>query len=216
MNLYTPNQPPNSPFFIDTQATDLSGRDLWLKENSCFAPMRRYHRVPKMELFKIILHLRDPRDTLVSSFFSTAYSHVLKLDKNTLGPTPVDRQRALEMGIDRYVLYKGKEKYLERYNNYIDELLPLENVTLVRYEQMVTDFPSWLTKVLPAFQFPDPDSVLSHCTEKYKDEFKRGPGAHPHKRKVTPGDYKEKLKPDTIRQLEDMYSEVLETLCEQS
>lgn len=49
------------------------------EKRACFGPIRLLEAMPSIpegiEDFSVVLHLRDPRDVLVSSFFSNAFSH---------------------------------------------------------------------------------------------------------------------------------------------
>ena len=40
-----------------------------------FGPIRNYLNIPKIYEYKIVLFLRDPRDVLVSDYYSIKYSH---------------------------------------------------------------------------------------------------------------------------------------------
>jgi len=74
------------------------------------------------------------------------------------------------------------------------------NVTFVTYyEKMVTNFESWLEKFAAPFQLSGSKTIVSAVAVKYKNEFQvSDERIGNHKRKITLGDHKEKLKPDTI------------------
>ena len=71
----------------------------WLTRPGCFGPLRIYIPVPRTEESRILLHLRDPRDALVSMFFSYCYSHSGKIESGTC-----NRGEVADRGIDEFVL----------------------------------------------------------------------------------------------------------------
>ena len=77
----------------------LTDKTIWQTRHGCFAPIRFYVDVPQMENYNIILHLRDPRDVLVSMFYSYCYIHDGEIDANT-----GYRKAVASQGIDKFVL----------------------------------------------------------------------------------------------------------------
>jgi hypothetical protein len=143
------------------------------------------------------------------------------------------RKEVAEAGIDKFVLdmsdancprYRGEygtgsrfNKYVgnirDRYITYLREAVGKPNAVLVSYEEMVLDFGSWLRKFLAAFELGDIDETYRFVMSRYAETVKpSGEDVWSHKRKVTPGDYKEKLRPETISKLNQRFSEVLDAL----
>ena len=206
----------NSPYFFDSERGTSSNKELWETTERCFAPLRLYIPIPSINSVNIVLHLRDPRDVLVSQFYSHAYSHQLTDGKEKF---PIPRREALEIGIDKYV-FKEADKFHKTYENYIDNLLGKENVIFVKYEEMITDFRSWLSKVIVPFNLDNQDKIIEMLCTKYKDEFKirnkffrlfKSDKYH-HKRQIVPGDYKDKLQPETISILNEKFLNILNKL----
>ncbi len=205
------------------------GKDYISKESGCFGPVRFFLPSRALPEANILLHLRDPRDVLTSMFYSYCFMHSGKVEPNT-----GVRREAAERGIDRYVLdmagdgfrrYEGdygtggnfKDEIgnvLERYERYLRELIGRPNVVLVSYEEMVRDFAGWLRKVVDRFELQDNEATYRMVLAKRAEEV--APVTEEniwlHKRKVTPGDYREKLKPETIAELDRRFGPVLETL----
>jgi hypothetical protein len=203
----------------------LTEPELWRARHGCLAPIRFYVDIPQLENYDIILHLRDPRDVLVSMFYSYCYIHS--------GPIPPNtgyRKAAADDGIDAFVLAKASEMsrrypgdygtggHVEdligniprRYRNYIEHLLGRPNVTLLRYEEMVTDYPSWLEKFSRTFPLPDRQALLESSAAQSASFFpRRSSDVMSHVRHVTPGDFRNKLKPETIARLNEVFAEVL-------
>ena len=189
-----------------------------LKGNYCF--FTRAYRKPNDDYDKIIVNLRDPRDVATSMFFSYCFYHPGNVKPNT-----GIRKKMADKGIDHFVskiLFdkKGVEFYgtgsdvnvKTKYEIYIDNLIKKENSTLLKYENMVTNFEVWLNDVLISFDIED--KILSKkLFNKYKDSFKvNKENKHNHIRKVTPEDYKDKLKSDTVVHINKNINEVLNIL----
>src|SRR5208283_2399846 len=82
----------------------LTDKEVWRTRHGCFAPLRFFVDIPQLENYKIILHLRDPRDVLVSMFYSYCYIHPGELAANT-----GYRQEVAAKGIDAFVLAKASQ-----------------------------------------------------------------------------------------------------------
>lgn len=226
----------NIPYYSPNQSKEMqlpfekifNGYDFIARHAGCFGPLRFFVPSAALATAKIILHLRDPRDVLTSMFFSYCFMHPGEIEPNT-----GYRKEVAEAGIDQFVLdmsgdnfsrYRGSygtglrhAKYagnvLDRYQTYLKEIAGKPNVILLSYEEMVLDFGSWLRKFLSAFDLSNPEQTYQIVSEK------RGPSVQPgsedaskHKRKVTPGDHKEKLKPETVAELNRRFGNVLAAL----
>jgi hypothetical protein len=215
MEYFSVNHSSSDEHYLDFQTVDLTAPDLWKnKRRCCLAPLRQYAQIPGIEDASIILHLRDPRDVLTSLYFSYSYSHP-KVN-GWFEPTKDFRRDLIEKGIDRFILEKDQngiskaEVFLTRYQQYCSHLLDKPNVVFVKYEEMVSNFPDWLSRVLTPFEIPDKKKNYEFLLKCHKNEFKvKTENRQKHKRKITPGDYKEKLSEETIRTLNEMFRDVL-------
>ena len=206
----------------------LTDREVWAMHRGCFAPVRFFVEIPRLESYEVILHLRDPRDVLVSMFYSYCYIHQGEIAANT-----GYRRAAADRGIDAFVLDQATTGGLHypgdygtgghvqdlvgplpgRYRAYMDRLLGRPNVTLVKYEQMVADYRGWLTEFIRPFPLDDPQQVIETLAARSATFFPpRSVDALHHIRHVTPGDYKSKLLPSTIGQLDEVFADVLDAL----
>jgi hypothetical protein len=200
----------------------------WAGRTGCVGPLRFFIDVPDIDHDRIILHLRDPRDVLTSMFYSYCYSHVGELPGNT-----GYRQDIAERGIDEFVLAMSTAatppligdygtgnhlwdlagNVLNRYQQYVQHLLKRPNVQLVTYEQLVTDPQAWLHKIAPVFD-PRHSSELEREVLEVLTRTDAGTreDVWSHKRQVLPGNHRQKLLPQTIARLNDLYAEPLRLL----
>jgi hypothetical protein len=206
----------------------LTDKELWAARTGCFGPLRFFVEIPRFEEYQILLHVRDPRDVLVSMFYSYCYIHNGEVQADT-----GYRARAAREGIDAFVLAKasadsskypgdyGTGGHVEdlignvptRYRNYVEHFLGRPNVCLVKYEEMVTDYRAWLTRFIAPFPIANKAAVIEEQAALAPTFFpKRADDARNHVRHVTPGDHKTKLLPATIRRLDAIFADVLDAL----
>ncbi len=154
-----------------------------------------------------VLHLRDPRDVLVSLYFSEAFSHVNRDEAS--------RQAIQSQGVDAFVLERANQ-FVQRYRTYLARMMGDAPVTLLSYEDLIETPERWCAQyvagIAPDLPFgrkkalagrlvdivnptDTPDSATEDVTK--------------HVRKRTPGDHREKLKPETIAALETDFAETL-------
>lgn len=195
----------------------------------CFGPIRAGAADPiipdGLSAFAVVLHLRDPRDVLTSLYYSNVYNHPRK--EGRFNPSDEKRKQWEDEGVDVFVL-KQTPTFKQRYETLISGLLGKENVTLLKYEDMVTDYSTWLNRFLAAFShlplppkrrlglFSAPNSlsaVHEHLYQKYRQDFvPPAEDVHKHIRQLMPGDHERKLAPETISQLDTEFGEILNLL----
>lgn len=203
---YSPNNDPHSGFCFPVTRinNDMAYTEKFYDKSGCIGPIRRPVLLSDFSEHDIILHLRNPLDGLTSMFFSYAYSHV--------GVEDHVKQRWVAMGIDQFV-FDQADDYFERYRLYCKNFIGRPNVTLITYEEMISDFKSWLEKLAAPFPLINRKSVVATLAATYRNEFtvqSENPGNH--KRKVTPGDHKNKLAPETIKHMASKYRDVFAVL----
>jgi hypothetical protein len=198
-------------------------------KNSCFGPIRAGTAEPSipagLESYSIVLHLRDPRDVLVSLFYTHTYNHPRRPGR--FNPSDTQLNKWKEEGIDKFVLNKASDLQ-GRYQYLASAFLGKKNVILLRYEDMVIDYHTWLQHFLAAFShFAVPSNrilkffkhrnswadIYKKYLKKYMNDFTiPSENIYRHKRQITPGDHKQKLKEDTIKRLSDEFSDILKML----
>lgn len=164
---------------------------------------------PNMEAYKILLMLRDPRDVLTSLYFSVAYSHSIIDGK--AGKRQLDsRAKTLNKSIDEFVI-DISSGYLERYNDYCENLLGKSNTFFVKYEDMVGNFNVWLNTIMTVLELGASQELQNKIIGEVDFNVPEE-NIYSHKRQVTPGDHKRKLQPETISILNTKFCKVLDLL----
>ena len=176
-----------------------------------YGPFRSFNRsIRNIEDYKILLVLRDPRDVIVSSYYAI-YSHVTPLleGKQALRNRIKRRKKELQQTVDEFVISRSgsNSRFLNRYYEYYKELMGKPNVLFLKYEDMVENFDAWLHRVIEFLGMDLSREFIDRL--KAEANFKVDKeDIHKHKRQVTPGDHKRKLKPETIDLLNSKTKEI--------
>lgn len=166
----------------------------------------------KTELYRTglkVFMFRDPRDALVSQYFSDAYSHEIPKQEAAGDGHEIflkKREEAQNADIDEWVLEKagGIRRTLLAYR---DTLADPKCLTL-RYEDYVFQKRRMIVKIVAHFgwkiEAPQVNRLLSDIDVVPDAEDKTR-----FVRKAVPGDHTAKLKSETIRRLNNKLAEVL-------
>jgi hypothetical protein len=165
------------------------------------ADFQRYH---------VLFMVRDPRDVLVSEYFSYGFSHAVPSSRgNKLEGFMVMRRKAQGILIDDYVISES-ERVNENYQRYINLLLgPYPHVHVAKYEDMVVDFQPWLESLLQYCGLAISARLFQLLVDEAAQLRPIREDVHKHIRKGKSGDYKEKLKKSSIDFLNTTFSNVL-------
>ena len=155
---------------------------------------------------KCVLLIRDPRDALVSQYFSFGGKHIShKLPDKNADVFLSHANSTAGLDIDDYVLQLAKN-HLNKLINYKDNL-DFNNVLLRKYEEIYFDKKGFLSDIFDHYGISVDSDIISYVAER-NDVRPAKENINNHIRKGKPGDHKEKLKPDTIGKLNDIFNEV--------
>lgn len=145
---------------------------------------------------RTLFMVRDPRDILVSQYYSFGFTHgispVPQISKEEL----VLRERIQAIGIDAYVVEEADllaEKFLLAHTL----AGASEESLILRYEDMIEDWPNFSKGLTSMISLTDAD-LQGVYTRSRPREFEE-PGEH--KRSGATGGFREKLKPKTVDSL---------------
>ncbi len=166
------------------------------------APSGLFGRPAFKEAKKILL-VRDPRDALVSEYFSSAFSHQLPAERAEESLIAQRREEALEQSVEQYVLAQAKQL-----NRTIDAYRPLlgdPNLKLFRYEDVIFDKARWIAEIADHFGWQAPDDLVARILAE-RDVVPDAEQPTAFIRKVTPGDHREKLTAQGLQRLHAILS----------
>jgi len=168
-----------------------------------------------------IIHIRDPRDCLVSLYYSLRYSH--PLPGGAAADDFLQLRRSVEtMTIDDFVcgflldellcdrrIGSGLVRHLQLFRALIERR---PDAILSKYEDMVTEFPDWLVAIVEQFGIPiDYEMIIDLIARTdFLVNLRVEEDRRNHKRQITPGDHRRKLTAETQAILADFYAEDLE------
>lgn len=181
----------------------------------CFAPGRVYFGFRKLPPILLnprlalrekrsVLLVRDPRDALVSEFYSYGghLSHALPAKNADKFISAAKSTQHLT--IDDYVL-RASPGYLAKLNGYLDAL-DFRHILLRRYEQVYFDKHKFLSDIFIHFGLEIPAEIIAAVAAQ-NDVRPVVEDPSKHIRKGEPGDHRLKLKPDTITKLNNIFRE---------
>jgi hypothetical protein len=153
-----------------------------------------------------VVFLRDPRDALTSLYFSVAQSHPLPDTEKLRDDFAAQRTLALSQHIDDFVLDRA-EFYRMLVNQILDRL-PCLGHKLYRYEDVIFDKLEWAMDMAAFLKLNVSEEYIRAVVRRIDIRPSVEDPAAPIRR-VTPGDHLDKLRPDTIRKLNDILREPL-------
>ncbi|QVM83707.1 sulfotransferase domain-containing protein [Novosphingobium decolorationis] len=185
---------------------------LFVQPNAIYGPMRNFFPVPNLEKRPLVLMLRDPRDVLVSSYYSVAYSHNLPGGKAARQAFEERRSKAQAMDIDAFVK-EATRNFFPRYKAYADNLLGRPNLTFLTYENLIEDPEDWAERFLVGMGLEPVPTSLNRLVAAYSDGLPTGDKANDknsHRRSGASRQFETMLKPETIAYINEEIGDVLE------
>ena len=181
---------------------------LFNQHGEIYGPQRKPLKFQNIENYKKIFFLRDPRDVLVSAYYSFGYSHSIPNSKSLL--ENFNRNRALiqNQSLDEYVLKESKYWVKPIYMEYkfLKESSEKECM-YIKYNQFVNDTESCIEEILNFFDFQNKDIVQSLAKE--ASPVRETENKNQHKRSGKNNQWKTHLTENTQEKLTKELNEVL-------
>ncbi|XSG85245.1 MAG: sulfotransferase domain-containing protein [Methylohalobius sp. ZOD2] len=190
---------------INTRDIDLDAQCCFLDSGYLYVGFRHF---PGFDIDltskKSILLTRDPRDMLVSLYYSIAKSHVIPKNNKNL---QIQREKVSKQGIDDYVIQAAStyNRQLKEYQRALSE----SNLSVYRYEDVIYHKLEWIQNILDYLGIKENQRLLKNIVSKF-DVIPDTESPDKHIRQVHPGNYKKKLQPQTIKKLNNILSPFLE------
>lgn len=103
--------------FLDFFLEDTADR-LFFRRGEIYAPLRVPVDFPERKKLKHIFFLRDPRDILVSSYYSTGFTHPLPKNDKAKRRFQAKRELIQQQGIDNYTISAATNWVIPLYSKY--------------------------------------------------------------------------------------------------
>ncbi|NEQ37164.1 MAG: sulfotransferase domain-containing protein [Okeania sp. SIO3I5] len=183
-----------------------------IKDGYCYGVFRYYPNFLKsnklLEKRRKILLVRDPRDAIVSAYYSFAFSHPIPLQGKVREQMIQERIFYQRMNIETFALDRAIQ--VKHYFNMYHQNLNQDSLLKVyRYEDVIFKKYEWIKDMLDFLQLSLDVEQIAKIAEE-NNYFPKSENPNNHIRKVVPGDHKEKLSSDCIQQINEILSEVLD------
>lgn len=146
--------------------------------------------------YPVVFFARDPRDILVSFFYSITISHNRSPEPGIARLQEEEKREALELGIDDWVLERSEwlnDKFLHMH--YLHLLN--KNSVLITYEDMIYNFPLFKKQILRVIKL-EPAAIREAYDE---SRPRRQEDATAHKRSGRPYGFYDHLKSGTVDEM---------------
>ena len=155
--------------------------------------------------YKKIYLIRDPRDIVVSFYYSMLKSHPIPKEGALSEKIKESRERLMNVDINDYVL-KLAPVILERIEGM--QQVSQERMKLYRYEDIIFKKKEWIKDMMAFLDLDLKEVQIDKIISKH-DIIPAKEDQSKHIRKVTPGDHKEKLNKNTIEELNRIFHKPL-------
>ncbi len=175
-----------------------------------------YLSIPKPARYKTFFVLRDPRDIVVSWYFSAKYSHL------PFGPIP-----GLRGDLEKLDLHEGLRYMIDKLEDWgsfwaqrswMDVAEDRENIKIYRYEDLARDNRSFLLQLFDYLDIDMPEKDFTvlyerHTFQKHSRGRQQGEeDAYSHYRKGMVGDWKNHFDRSTTAYFRQVTDDLLEVL----
>ena len=167
--------------------------------------------IENINKFNIILCIRDPRDILVSKYYSYKYSHPPPYNQKKQENFLDKKKESLKISIDEFAINESYELYL-KFSKYLNFLYHKSNVKVLYYEDMVLHFEKWQDDLLKGTDLSISDNLMKKFTNEHVKNMSSNENIYSHKRVLLPGDHINKLHKSTITYLNYKFNTILKTL----
>jgi len=164
-----------------------------------------FRESPRYREAKKIVLIRDPRDALISEYFSTSFSHSLPKDEEEVATGAREeflllRERAKSAQIAEYV--KTRSIPLNRTLLWYTEEVSDPLTKIFKYEDVILNKRQWVADIAKHFGWDGGSPEFLDGMMSWADVVPSEERATEFIRKVTPGDHKDKLSREVIAELE--------------
>ena len=165
-----------------------------------YGPFRDVVDIPQLAKYKILLLLRDPRDVLTSRYFSARFTHSVINRKFYYMRLQAQKQTIDEFVMDNIIFtYNIYCRYMTMSRRY-------PHICFYKYEDMIVDQPSFLDYIIELTGVSFPEKVQARILNAMKLPEKED--INQHKRSGKAGQYKKRLRPETVQKLNDTFFEI--------
>lgn len=182
---------------------------LYFQTGEIYAPQRQPLNFPGIEKFKHIFFLRDPRDVLVSAFYSFGFSHALPQNKIAKAAFLKQREKIQQGTIDDYAREAATDWILPIYKNY-QSLRESSNSSLfLSYDLFNTNLPKFIKDLSSFLDFTLSEEKIQEIVKANEKGSNVKENISKHRRSGESGQFRDKLSPKTIQHINEIFSDII-------
>ncbi len=180
---------------------------LFYKKNEIYGPLRFPIDFPTRNTFKHIFFLRDPRDVIVSSYYSFGFTHSLPANDKGKKSVLANREEIQQKGIDQYAIDFADE-LVERYNGFKNLKENCDSFIYLKYDDFTNNTKNFILNLSTYLNVSLTNNEIELlCAE--AAPVQKNIQKESHKRSGKSGQYINELKPETIVILNSKFTNTL-------
>lgn len=187
----------------------MNGGVLFRKHGELYGPQRKYLSFPEQQKFKSIFFLRDPRDALVSSYYSFGFTHGIPRNEQAKEKFLANRKDIQGGDIDAYCLRDAEAWIRPLFEGYADLYERLEDKIFLSYDDYARDTRDFVRRLCEYLVISLPEYAVMALAHRAKPVRASAPVAS-HKRSGKSRQFVEELRPETVAQLNETLRPILD------
>ena len=163
----------------------------------CYGGFRQFpaYPIPILNRVKSVFLVRDPRDMIVSLYFSLLKSHSIPAE-SALGSASADMRKARDklaaLTPDEFAA-DAVRNYVKMFEGYLAHGFHYrKNVIVYRYEDVIFAKEAWLRDICDWYEWSVPDATIRSVAQRF-DLVPDVENADEHVRQVKPGNFRQHL-----------------------
>jgi hypothetical protein len=165
-----------------------------------------YYQVPLLDTAKTVFLVRDPRDMVVSLYFSVRESHIVPEGEEGLAAKiKQHREVTKHMTIDEWVPDNVNHLLLAYESYFVQGFTRRPNVVIYRYEDIIFSKAEWMRDIADWYEWDIPRSTIEKVVAPL-DVLPDEERPSEHIRQVRPGNYRAHLSEPTRLRIETMFA----------
>ena len=181
---------------------------LYKTKGEIYAPQRRPLDFPGREQFKHIFFLRDPRDVLVSAYYSFGYSHGAPKGETQQQRFYQNREKIQQQGINNYVRDAAVNWLVPIYNQYQHLLNTSHDYLYLTYDEFKDNTTNFIYKIANFLEINVPEEEVKQIAYE-ASPTQQNQDITQHKRSGKSQQFLEELDSETIQYLNETFADIL-------
>ena len=182
---------------------------LYRLHGEIYGPQRAPFDFPGLDRFKAIFFLRDPRDVLVSAYYSFGYTHTTPNNEASVREFLEERERIQQETIDQFALRQAAGWITPHYNAYAGLRERCERQLFLSYDSYVVDRRRFIEQVCEFLDVTLPEPAINKLVATTSPIVPGAPKMA-HRRSGRSRQWETELQPATVSVLNDELKPVLD------